>query len=524
ESHLSDYLKLANFDDQLQHFLKNSPWIQDMMPPNSTDEEWRTFWDIFVELRIMNVNYSLKKYGGQAIYIAAEIRDIYRDCFNEKPWFEVIPDLVFEETPGDHVTMWHQPHIQVLSQIIQKYAQTHQYQPSAPLNQSQQVDLDPSLLLETAQKKTGLNDFGDSQFLMGLEQLINAVNREAQLHTMGQKFMQELLTRLLSNRLQIQAELQAHPAILETPIKQPLFIVGLPRTGSTYLHNLLCQDPAVRWLHLWEAYTPYPSPDPKTYATDPRIKQTQDTFKNYEYFTPESTAMHKYDACAPEECVWLLQNDFACTSFSFLTQIPSYTAWLKGQDMTPVYRYYRQQLQLLDWKFESDRWVLKNPFHLGDLAALQTVFPDACFVHTHRDPTRVVASYCQLIKNLRPVYSDQVDLQAIGQEMLGILADQVEQGMKARTAIDSQRICDINFNNLVSDPIGTVRQIYHHFGYDLSQKMEQNLQKYISDNPRYKHGKYSYSLGDFSLDNHQVSTMFKNYVETFKTYVDSTDL
>lgn len=527
ESHLSDYLKLDSFADRLNHFIQNSPWIQDMMPPNSTDIEWQTFWEVFVELRIMNVNYLLKKYDGKTVYIAARIRDIYSERFNEKPWFELIPNLVLEEVPGDHVTMWHQPHIQVLSQTIQKYANTRQHQPTKATtssNQQRLVELNPSFLLEAAQKKAGLEDFGDPHFMAGLEQLVDAVNHEAELHLMGQGFMRELIIRLLVNRLQIQDELKRYPKIQQTPIKQPLFIFGLPRTGSTYLHNLLCQDPSVRWLHLWEAYAPSPSPDPKTYATDPRIKQTQDAFKNYEFFTPESTAMHKYDACAPEECVWLLQNAFACTSFSFLTHIPSYTAWLKEQDMTPVYDYYRQQLQLLDWKFSSNRWVLKNPFHLGDLAALRTVFPDACFIQTHRNPAQVVASYCRLIKNLRPVYSDKLDEQAIGQEILGILSHQVEQGMKARTSIFDRHICDINFSNLVRDPIGTVRQIYNQFGYELSHEMERNLHQYISDNVRYKHGQYSYSLEEFGLDSNQISTKFQNYLEMFGKYIGSKDL
>ncbi|MFK8186311.1 MAG: beta-ketoacyl synthase N-terminal-like domain-containing protein [Phormidesmis sp.] len=523
ESHLSDYQALNSFDDQLQHFIKNSPWIQDMMPPNSTYVEWQTFWEVFVELRIMNVNYSLKKYDGKAIYIAAAIRDIYSERFNEKPWFDLVPQLVLEEVPGDHITMWHQPHVKTLSQTIQKYADTQQYKPATSSSGARQVELKASALLEAAQKKANLDDFGDPRFLTGLEQLIESVNNEAELHLMGQKFMQELTTRLLVNRLEIQAELKRHPEILQTPVTQPLFILGLPRTGSTYLHNLLCQDPSVRWLSLWEGYTPYPSPDPKTYTSDPRIQQTQNTFKNYEFFTPESTAMHKYDAHAPEECVWLLQNDFACTSFSFLTQIPAYTAWLKQQDMTPVYAYYRQQLQLLDWKFSSDRWVLKNPFHLADLSALETIFPDARFIQTHRDPYRVVASYCRLIENLRPVYSDQLDKRAIGQEILGILAHQVEQGMKARAAISQERLCDISFGSLVKDPVGTVRQIYNHFGYEMSQEMDKNIQQYINNNPRYKHGKYSYSLEEFDLNVNQVSASFKDYIETFEKHIDSKD-
>lgn len=520
ESHLNDYLQLNSFEKQLQYFLSHSPWIQEMMPVNSTNEEWQKFWEIFVKLRTMNVNYQPKKYEGLAVYIAAEIRDIYYDRFHEKPWFELIPNLIFEEVPGDHVTMWHQPHIQVLSQTIQKYAKTRQGEIFSSDQKSLNMNnLSQELLLTTAQEKTGLQDFGDERFLIGLEKLLEGIHQEAKLHRMGQKFIKELIIRLLSNRLQIQAELKRHTDILNTPIKQPLFIFGLPRTGSTYLHNLLCQDPSVRWLPLWQAYIPYPSPDPKTSEQDSRIKQTQDAFRNYEFFTPESTAMHKYDAYAPEECVWLLQNDFACTSFSFLTQIPSYTDWLRKHNMVPVYEYYRQQLQLLDWRFASERWVLKNPFHLGDLSALKTVFPDGCFIHTHRDPAQVVASYCQLIKNLRPVYSDHLDLQAIGHEILGILSNQVKQGMKARETIEEQQIYDVNFNQLVQNPLEIIQQIYHHFGYELTETMIQNVRQYMKNNPRYKHGKYSYSLEEFNLNLTNVNQTFFEYIKKFEMYI-----
>ncbi|MEA5417818.1 beta-ketoacyl synthase N-terminal-like domain-containing protein [Spirulina sp. CCNP1310] len=517
ESHLKDYQKLNGLDEQLPYFIAHSPWIQEMMPPDSTPDEWRIFWDVFVNLRIMNVNYDLQPYDGPALYIAAEIRDIYTERFNEKPWFELIPKLQFVEVPGDHVTMWHQPQIQVLAQTIEKYAHTQNYQPqtSRPVSLSRSVELNAAQLLATAQQRAQLDNFGDATFHTGLEKLVEALNTEAALHPMGQNFIHELLVQLLVNRLEIQAELQRHPDILNTPIQQPLFIFGLPRTGSTYLHNLLCQDPEVRWLRLWEAYRPYPAPDPQTYATDPRIAQTQATFKNYEFFTPESTAMHKYDATAPEECVWLLQNHFACTSFSFLTCIPSYTAWLNAQDMRPVYGYYRQQLQLLDWRFNSNRWVLKNPFHLADLAALNATFPDAHLIQTHRDPQRVVASYCRLIKNLRPVYGNPGDVGAIAQEILDILAHQIEEGMEARHGIEAGRICDVGFNDLVRDPMGTVRRIYDHFGYRFSPEMKKNLQRYIKDNPRYKHGQYTYSLAEFDLDTERVIEKFKGYLDIF---------
>jgi len=515
ESHLSDYQKLDNFDDQLRYFIKNSPWIEGMMPSDSTFEEWRQFWNIFVELRIINVNYSPQEYHGQAVYFAAQVRDIYIANFNEKPWFEFIPNLIFEEVPGDHVTMWHQPHVQVLAQKMQKYLNNVQKDKTVDLttkpSKYRQVELSKEFLLETAQQTTGLSDFGNQRFLVGLGQLLESIDKEAELHSMGRKIIQRLIVRLLVNRLQMQDDFKRYPEILQVPIKRPLFIIGLPRTGSTYLHNLLSQDPSSRWLHLWEVYSPSPSPDSQTWATDPRIKKTQESFKTYEMFAPESTAMHKYDACSPEECIWLLQHDFTSISFSFLTSIPSYTEWLKTQDMIPVYEYYRQQLQLLGWKWSADRWVLKNPFHTAELSALMTVFPDACFIQTHRDPLQVTASYSRLIEKLRPIYSDKINHQSLGKEILDILSYQIKQGMKARATISNQQICDILFSDLVKDPVSTVRQIYDHYGYEYTREMEKNLYNYINDNPRYKHGKYSYSLEEFGLDANSVNEKFEKY-------------
>ncbi|MDQ7089818.1 MAG: sulfotransferase [Methylococcales bacterium] len=517
ESHLSEYQQFNNFDEQLRYFIKNSPWIGDMLPTDATLDDWKKFWDVFVELRVMNVSYSPKIYHGLTVYYAAAERDIYYPRLNEKPWFKFVPNLIFEEVPGDHVTMWHHPNVQVLAQKMKHYfcqaPKTQSTNEGAQVATINQTDLSKDFLLETAQQKAGLDDFGNQRFLIGLEQLIESTNKEAQLHAMGKNLVQQLIIRLLVNRLQMQNDFKQHPDILQTPIKQPLFIMGLPRTGSTHLHNLLAQDPNSRWLHLWEAFTPSPSPDPKTVATDSRIKKTQESFKAYEMFNPESTAMHKYNANAPEECLWLLQHDFMSISFSFLMSIPSYTEWLKTQDMTPVYDYYRHQLQLLSWKWSADHWVLKNPFHMGDLSALTAVFPDAHFIQTHREPLKVTASYSRLIEKLRPAYSDKVDSQIIGKETLDILSHQIEQGMKARTAISDGQICDIPFDNLVKDPVGTVQQIYDHFGYEYSQVMANNLDKYITNNPRYKHGKYSYSLEEFGLDASVVNERFNEYLK-----------
>lgn len=518
ESHLNDYLKLDNFDDQLRYFIKNSPWLQGMMPEGTTHEGWLQFWRVFVQLRKMNVNYELKPYHGQAVYFAAEIRDIYTNTFTEQPWFQLIPKLTLEIVPGDHVTMWHQPNVEVLAQRMEKYFNHYKQSKVGGIPKSSESPklakppkLTKEFLFDAAYKKTGLSDFGDCRFQAGLTKLLESINKEAKLHSTGKNLIQQLILRLLVNRLNMQDDFKRHPEILETPIEQPLFIVGLPRTGSTYLHNLLAQDLSNRWLHLWEAFTPSPSPDPLTVVTDPRIKKTQESFAAYEKFSPESSAMHKYDACSPEECLWLLQHDFTCISFNFLAELPSYAQWIKTQDMVPVYQYYRQQLQLLSWKWRTNRWVLKNPFHTADLSALKTVFPDARFIHLHRDPLEVTASYSRLIEKLRPAYSNKSTRQTIGKEVQDMLSYQIKQGMEALENIPQSQICNIQFDQLVNDPKATVKQIYEYFGYEFTQEMKHNLNQYIDENPRYKHGKYSYSLQQFGLEPSRVKDIFKKY-------------
>ena len=519
ESHLSDYQKLATVDQQLRYFIDNSPWLQGMMPQGTSFEGWRQFWRIFVKLRIMNVNYQPKTYragagegntnNSNAVYFAAEIRETHAIEFCDQAWFKLIPELKLEVVPGDHVSIWHQPNVQVLAQKMQSYFRQ-------PQTRDKSNYLTKTSLFEAAYDKTGLNDLGSQGFQAGLDKLLESINQEAHLHSTGQQLIAQHIMRLLVNRLHMQDDFKRHPEILQTPVKQPLFIIGLPRTGSTYLHNILSKDSANRPLHLWEAFSPSPPPDPLTLTTDPRIKKAQDSFSIYEKFSPESSAMHKYDACAPEECHWLLQHDFTSVSFSFLAEMPAYTQWLKTQDMVPVYEYYRQQLQLLSWKWRADRWVLKNPFHTADLAALRAVFPDAQFIQIHRDPLEVTASYSSLVEKLRPAYADEINRHALGKEVLGMLAYQIERGMTALADIPDSQVCNIRFSDLVDDPMATVKQIYDHFGYQIVPETQSNMSEYIKDNPRYKHGEYSYSLEQFGLTSNEVKQAFAQYLTQYE--------
>ena len=267
----------------------------------------------------------------------------------------------------------------------------------------------PSFLAE-AERRAGLSDWGDGRFRKGLEILIASFEEQDSAHTFGRVFFREYCVRLLVNRLKIQADLKRHPEILEVPIRRPLIITGLPRSGTTFLHRLMSEDPAGRPLLFWEALEPSPPPRAETRRTDPRIARARKSVKTLYALAPQLAATHLYDAEAPEECNNLFGHELAAGFLAFIFDVPRYAVWLVDQDLVENYRSFRRQLQLLSWRCPGDYWVLKAPPHLFALDAVLAVFPDACIVQTHRDPLQVIPSVCSMSAGFRGITSDRVDL------------------------------------------------------------------------------------------------------------------
>jgi len=370
-------------------------------------------------------------------------------------------------------------------------------------------------LLSTAQRQTGLFDWGDESFRVSLRILLKSLDKEANLNFVGQYLLRESCIHLLVNRLRIQDTLKRHPEILQVPIRRPLFITGLPRTGSTLLHNLLSQDPSSRSLSLWELNSPSPPPDIQTRESDPRIEAAEKLVKRYNYLAPELATAHSLNPNGPEECNSLFEHDFLSLLFELRANVPRYSQWYEAHDMLAPYRYYRQQLQLLAWRCPGNHWVLKAPAHLFSLDALITVFPDACIIQTHRDPLQVLPSISSLFAIARGVYTDQVDLTGLGEYCLNRWAKGIERGMQIRNAADSAQFYDVKYNTLVKDPIGTVHRIYEYFGYEFSPRMGENIHRWITENPQNKHGVHRYSLEQFGLDPTVVNRRFAQYRERF---------
>lgn len=362
-------------------------------------------------------------------------------------------------------------------------------------------------LLANAQKKAQLSDWGDESFRFGLRALLFSLHQEANLSLMGQWLTKRHITNLLVNRLQIQATLKQYPEILAVPIQRPLIITGLPRTGTTLLHRLLAQDPQFRWLRLWELMQPCPPPAPISAVIDPRIQKTQTLAQHYQKILSSLSTAHLIDAQLPEEENPLLEHAFTNFLFNLRAHLPTYEAWLRRQDMTVSYQYYRQQLQLLSWQWPG-RWLLKAPCHLRDLEALLNVFPDACIVQMHRDPCAVVPSMCSLTAMSRSVFTDDQDLEVVGSDVLDMTAYAHAQGRQFRRQHSTIQICDIDYADLVRSPFEAIHYIYDFFGDSLQPEAVVSMEQWLERNPKNKYGSHHYSLEQFGLNEAAIRERF----------------
>ncbi|MDT7788269.1 MAG: hypothetical protein QOF58_6688, partial [Pseudonocardiales bacterium] len=271
------------------------------------------------------------------------------------------------------------------------------------------VPLDEQSLLHAAMQSTGLSDFGADDFWMEPFRIfIKALEEEAALNLMGRIRTRSEILQLLEARLQIEATYKRHPEIEDEEIVQPIIIVGQGRSGTSLLHNLLAAHPENGVGRHWEWVLPCPPPEADTYFTDPRIEKADALLQQWNRVTPTFESMHEWGALVPmEDCVPLAMSFMAASWMDMLGQVPSYDAWVFQQDLEPALRYEVRLLKLLQWKNPRNRWVLKDPLHLDRFEVLTRVFPDACFVLTHRDPVRALASLVSIIGTLQWGRSDE---------------------------------------------------------------------------------------------------------------------
>ena len=380
------------------------------------------------------------------------------------------------------------------------------------------IALDEGSLIKRAIKKAGSSDFGGDEFREGLRRFLASAQSEAELTLLGRLMVQGYVTDNLANRLKLVDWRKTHAEVEKEAIVAPLFIIGLPRTGTTILHALLEQDPVNRSPLFWEVQFPVPPAVPQTWECDPRIAEDQKILDQLFTLVPGFAAMHPMGSTMPQECVAVFTMCFMSEQLQVQFDVPTYQAWLDDQDMHPTYEFHKRFLQhAQSGGVRGERWVLKSPAHLHLIDTLLDVFPDAHIVHTHRDPIKVCASVASLTATLRGASTDAIDLHEIGRQQVDwwakLIAKSLEQ--RKRLAHRSEQFFDVKMSETVSDPIDVVRRMYAHFGYPLSDEVQAKMLAFMRDNSRDKHGSHTYRAEDFGIEPEHDRAAFQEYIDYF---------
>lgn len=364
----------------------------------------------------------------------------------------------------------------------------------------------PERFLAKAAHAVGFQGSPDPRLREALEVLAAASNAQPRLTPFGRLFLATTVQKRLVNRFGVDRALQA---LSPRPVTAPVFIVSLPRTGTTLLHRLLNHDPRFRTLRTWEMDHPVPPPDPATRDTDPRIRRAKLDAAILDWIAPDFKAIHEVGPELPEECINLFANDLESVWFLVGVDLPDYRNWLNKRDLRPLYARHRLQLQLLQSRFPpTQRWVLKAPMHLLGLSALLSTYPDAKIIMTHRDPARVVASEASLFVTMRRAFHDDVEPNAVGRELLDDLSTWASRAAAARRAADPSQFLDLSYEDLARNPIGAVDTIYRWLGMPFLPEVRERMTQHFHANRQHKHGPHPYALADFGLREEEVREQF----------------
>jgi hypothetical protein len=364
-------------------------------------------------------------------------------------------------------------------------------------------------LIDKAKRRSGLNDFGEPDFFEPLSRLLESCHREARLNVIGKLAVRNDVVRILCNRLLLERDRQRYSEIAKQEIREPVFIVGLPRSGTTLLHTLLAADPAHRVPWTWEVMSPSP---PGTQDRQQRIRQANRDLAMLRWLAPTFEHVHATGAKLPQECVSLMSPTFMSDQFDTMYNIPSYRAWFFRQDTRPAYEFHRRFLQHLQFRRSAERWILKAPAHMFAANALLSIYPDAKFVQLHRDPIEAVASVSSLVTILRRVFSDTVDPVQIGRDAMVYWSEALKTFMRVRDALPLDRVCDVHYDQVRRNPIAAARQVYEHFAWRFRPEVEQQMRTVLTEQTSRSSGVHRYNAAYFQLEGRNG---FAEYCERF---------
>ena len=374
------------------------------------------------------------------------------------------------------------------------------------------VSLDPEELLRTAERSTGLSDFGGGAWREHYAVFLDALETESDLHLVGRLTTRTELLRTLRNRLKLAALWKERPEILEPAITKPAFIVGSPRSGTSILHELMAQDPATRAPAMWEMSHPTEA------LTGDAIAQTADDVTQYWHdLQPEYETMHANSGALPNECIFITMHEFLSDHWGGNHVVPSYDAHLQRTDQRPAFAFHERFLKTLMQRGESRRWLLKAPSHVFQLPALLDVYPDARIIRTHRDPTKTLASSISLMGTLKWMRCNEVDMAKAPSELAYGYATIYRREIEQRESgqLPDAQFIDVRFEDIVRDPVGTVERVYERLDWPIDDDVRKRIADYATHKPKGSRGVHRYSLEEIGLDLGTERERYRFYMERY---------
>jgi hypothetical protein len=378
----------------------------------------------------------------------------------------------------------------------------------------------PDEVIAEAIAATGLDDFGGDGFREGLEVYCDAVAAEAQLNELGTIAVRGNVVGTLANRLKVVDWRAQHPEVADEVIDAPLVVIGMFRAGTTLLSRLLDRDPANRALLGWEAADSAPPPTPADHRQGPRLDAVRAGQEMLASINPRINAVHHEEAGEATECLSILGQELKSLVWEAVTNVPSYGTWLYDSDVLPAYEHHHRVLQVLQSGGVRGRWTLKTPGHAIALEALTAVYPDAKLVLLHRDPVVLAASVCSLITTLSGTFTDVDHTAYIAEHWPALLELSVERINAFRDAHPQHPIVDVQYADLVRDPVHTVARIYEATGSTLSDDAASGMADHVAANPKGKFGAHRYDLTEFGLDAGEVAERFQGYVDRYDVVLE----
>jgi hypothetical protein len=370
-------------------------------------------------------------------------------------------------------------------------------------------------LHDEARRATGLNDFGESSYREGLQLLLECYDSSARFGDVGRYSAWAMLLNCLRGRLYAIEGLKQNPQALEQPIVKPLFIVGLPRTGTTILHRLLVSHPQNQGLEYWLGSYPQPRPDVSTWVGHERYQEVEKSLGMLDQINPELKKVHEMTAAGADECRLLLMQSFANVTFQSNATVPRYEQWLYRADMRAAYRLYADTLKLIGLNDPGKRWILKDPSHLWAMDILLDTFPDATVIQTHRDPVRLIPSVCSLVLIAWRMQEPDISPEVVGERQLLQFQTVLDKSLAVRKQ-QPERFIDVFYEDFVRDPVTQVEKIYRALDEELDAEDAAAMRSWMASHPRGKHGSHSYCAEDFGLSDDLIRETFADYCKYFE--------